>query len=434
MEGDCAMEGTIGALLHAQPVDTSPEERKRSGRPCVGGKGELWDAITHLMMFETDCRTKNGLPGVPYAMKHTMAALREVWTRYAPGVKLGVPPLDCVWIASAADAMIPAISTDVYLSLSDALRFLQALADVSAVLCRRTSEEWITDAHAPRAMFTPAVTAKYAAAIASARPSALHPTPSQKQHFICWADVERLYGTVESMLANAVEHKLGPDAIRTLGWGRFVLALFMPFPGPDNGAPLHVTFGMDVLNHLHVWKQTRASAAGMEVEPAPGTEEPADVAPASVTVPFLYCDVPRGEAYLELPSQLGRPVARVQLQGKIAEAALWVWLQRESAIHRERLFPKRVTTDIVLKRLCKQLQPYVHARTLTAMGLHTSWVTHAFAEVMDLLDVKVRALQLGGCDILPVLQTAVYPSTISSIPRLCFPGDAVNVATLFVDA
>ena len=426
------MEGTIGALLHAQPVDTSPEDRKRSGRPCVGGKGELWDAITQLMLFETDCRTKNGLPGVPYAMKSTMAALREVWTRYAPGVRLGVPPLDCVWIASAADTMIPSILTDVYLDLPDAMKFLQALADVSAVLSRRTSEEWITDAHAPRAMFTPAVTAKYVAAIAAARPRSGHPSPSQKQHFVCWADVERLYATVENFLANAVEYKLGPDAIRTLGWGRFALAMFMPLPGPDNGAPVHVTYGRDVLNHLHVWKGTRAlpTTAAMEEEGAADAE----VAPAGVTVPFLYCDVPRREAYLELPAvHASDAPTRVQLQGSTAEAALWVWLQRESSVHRERLFPKRVTTDIILKRLCKQLQPYVHGRTLTAVGLHTSWVTHACQDVMALLHTRVQTLQLAECDVTAVLHTAVYPSTVSGIPRLCFPGDAVNVATLLAE-
>jgi hypothetical protein len=431
MESDAPMEGTIGALLHAQPVDTSPEDRKRSGRPCVGGRGELWEALTQLMLFETDSRTKNGLPGVPYAMKHTLMALKEVWTRYAPGVRLGVPPLDCVWLAASADAMVPAILTDVYLAPGECRRYLQALVDVTTVLSRRTSQEWITDAHAPRALFTPALISRYAQAVLEATPAPLHPTPCLAQHYVSWADVERLYGAAQEMLAGAVELKLGPDTVRALGWGRFVLALFMPVPGVDNGAPPHVTYGRDVLNQLRVAKPGSSSSSSSSAEAMDTEGEEEEGVPPPRACVFLACDVARKEAWLEVPGVVpSLPPRRVPLTGPATEAALWVWLQRESAVHGERLFPKRVTSDVILKRLSRAMPAHLHGRVLTSMGLHTAWVTHAFHDVLALLQARTQTLQLAGCDAPALLTTAVYPATVAALPRLCFPGDDVHADDL----
>lgn len=414
MDTDCAMEGTIDSLLQAQPVDVLSVDRKRSGRPCVGGKGEVWDNLTAVVVELSEIRTKNGLPGVPYALKNTINALREVWTDYAPGARAGVAPHDFLWISSAAESMITAINTDIYLDSSDCARFLQSLSDVAEILSRRTSSEWLTDAQAPVALYTPELIARYAAAAAQCSPLSLHPTPSLKTHFVCWEDVERVHTACQDMLARAVENKLGSEATRTLGWASLVFTVCAPHPGRDNGAPLTTIAGTDVLNTLKVWKladKTRVVAGDS---------------------PFLVCDSALRTATIGIPNAQG-VYTHYNYSGAAADAFLWAWMQRETSVHGERLLPKRVTADVILRRASKVLSAYLHDKTLSTTGIHIAWTTWAFQDVLALLQQRIHTLQLADCDALSLLRTAVFPSTVSATPRLCFPGDDVTVTALLAE-
>lgn len=396
------LEGTMEDLMQQQPVDTRGE-RKRSGRPCVGGKGELWDGLLQVFLSESHARTKNGLPGVPYAIRNTIGHLKMVWSEYVPGVATGTAPTDFLWIATAADAVIDRITSDIY-ATADCSKYLHALADAAAVLSKRSSSAHVTDIQAPQVLYPPELQAKYRAAAVAGCPRSLHPTPCTSFHYVHYMDLLRLQDAVRTMHNT---EGLSPETARLVGWGNFVMTLLLPVQ--DGAAPLHMQMGGDCfLDELRVWKH---DAAGMAAE----------------GVPVIKVDR-QGDT-----AMLVKGTFTYELSCVARKALQWVYEQRDGAVHMERLLPRRLTADTVLRRLSKgPLKGLLKGKLLTVKGITTTLTTYMLDDVLTMLDSRLKALQLADVDALDILTHGVYPSTVKGIPALFFPGDEVPASALVV--
>lgn len=402
--GNTVLEGTLESLLSAQPVDTRGE-RKRSGRPCVGGKGEVWDQLLQVFLHESHTRTKNGLPGVPYTIKNTLSALKSVWSDYVPDVTAGTAPTDFLWISTCADHLIHAITSDVY-ATADSGKLLHALADAAAVLAKRTSVDHVTDVQAPQVLYPPELQAKYRAAAMAGSPMQLHPSPCTLYHYVRFSDMHRIMQTVQEMRKDST---LSPEAARLLGWGQFVLTLLLPMQG--GAAPLDVQMGLEegsCIDSLRVWKDKQAAQMDKEL-------------------PLIDLNRQTKEGYVLLGG------ASYGLSPEAVDAFEWVYSQREGAMHMERLLPRRLSADVILRRLSKgPLKPLLKGKLLTVKAMRTAWTTHAFHDVLQALDARLEAMNLHCVDPLTTLSRAVLPRTLASLPTLYFPGDDVPASALVV--
>ena len=417
VSSDAVMEGTMSDLLQAQPVETR-EDRKRAGRPAVGGRGEIWDALQRAFLADGHVKTKNGLPGVPYSVRNTLTAIKTVWSEYAPGVVPGAAPADWMWLATAADSVIQSITHDVY--ATDGAKFLHALADTCAVLARRATSEHVTDAQAPIVLYTEELQAKYRTAAVHGRPLSLHPTPSALHHHVAYEDWVRMRDWVRRQwhqgiaLAAAMGKEQSPELARLLGWAN--LALSFQLPVFDNGAPLDVRYA-DALTHGSLLDTLVVAKAGAPLPKGEHNTVHYD-RDAKTAVITLAAGTPK-EAVLVLPAP-------------VSEAVEWAFTQRDSAVHMERLLPRRLSVDVILRRLSRNgpLKACLKGKVLTAAGCRMAWTTHAFADALGELSAAIERVGLGAVDPLTVLAAAVYPRTLEGVQPLLLLGDDIPAAAL----
>jgi hypothetical protein len=105
--------------------------------------------------------------------------------------------------------------------------------------------------------------------------------------------------------------------------------------------------------------------------------------------------------------------------------------QRDTAVHMERLLPRRLSVDVILRRLSKgPLKTSLKGKTLTGAAAHTAWTTHAFKDALDALDKSMDMYKLSAVDPISVVQRAVYPRIASAVPALLMAGDDVPASAL----
>lgn len=417
---DAVMEATMSDMLQAQPVETK-EDRKRSGRPTVGGKGEAWNALLRVFLEDGNVKTKNGLPGVPYSVRATMAAVKMVWSEYAPGVTSGSAPTDWLWLATSADSIVAAITGDVY-ATAESSRYLHALADVCSVLARRTSNAHVTDAQAPCVLFTEDLQGKYRAAAQAGSPMSLHASPCVLHHHVSYADWQRVQQAVIQMQTKQREEGpeakgFSPETLRLLGWADCALSLMLPMR--DGEAPLDVAY--------HALPSMQAEGLFVDSLVVVRTGEP--LPPKGV---YNTVELDRATKVASLTLGAGSVSAvKVALSDHAAAALEWVMGQRETAVHMERLLPRRLTVDVILRRLSKgALKPSLKGKVLTGGAALMAWTTHAFADALDALDKTMDRYKLSAVDPIAVAQRAVYPRLASAVPPLLMAGDDVPAAAL----
>jgi len=421
---EAGMEGTMADMLQAQPVETK-EDRKRSGRPTVGGKGEAWDGLLQVFLSDGTVKTKNGLPGVPYSVRATLAALKIVWSDYAPAVTTGSAPTDWLWLATSADAIIAAITGDVY-ATAESSKYLHALADVCSVLARRTSNAHVTDAQAPPVLYTPELQGKYRAAADAGSPMSLHASPCVLHHHVAFSDWKRLYAAVEALRVNKYGEghegkECSPETLRLLGWADFIMGMLLP--QAEDKAPL------DVMHSTLASMQSDGLLVDSLVIVKPG--EPL---PPKGHINAVEYDKAAQKVTLTLNA--GSPGAvKVELSPRTTAALLWVMGQREGAMHMERLLPRRLSVDVVLRRLSRGvLKASLKGKVLTGAAALTAWTTHAFADALNALDASMERYTLASVDPITVLQRAVYPRIASAVPPLILPSDDVPASALTSEA
>jgi hypothetical protein len=417
------MEGTMADMLQAQPVQTR-EDRKRSGRPTVGGKGEAWDSLLSVFLADGSVKTKNGLPGVPYSVRSTLTAVKIVWSDYAPGVTAGSAPTDWLWLATSADAIIAAITGDVY-ATGESSRYLHALADVCAVLARRTSSAHVTDAQAPVVLYTAELQGKYRAAAEAGSPMTLHASPCVLHHHVAYPDWVRLYDAVAQLQAKQRQEgpegkEFSPETLRLLGWADFAMGMLLPMR--DGEAPLDVTWAtLPGMSGEGLLVDSLVVAKTGEPLPTRGVYNTVEYDRATQTAAITLAAGTAG-------------ATRLDLSPRVAAALVWVMGQRESAVHMERLLPRRLTVDVILRRLSKgALKPSLKGKVLTGNAALVSWTTHAFATALDALDKSMSLYKLDAVDPISVVQRAVYPRIASAIPPLLMAGDDVPAAALVAE-
>lgn len=416
-------------LMLSNPVDVRGD-RKRSGRPCIGGRGELWSQLLSLLLSGAANRTKNGLPGIPYAIRNTVQSLKVVWSLYAPAVTSGAAPADFLWLSTSATALVDAMTNDTTLSSAACSQHLYALADVARALGQRTSDAHVTAVQAPQALFTPALEEAYRLAGSRCCPTTLYPAPPVLRNYVSLPDVSRLLAFTLSTLEERARVGHTPELVRLLHWGTFVLTFLLPFAG--EALPLDLLLKRERPGGVSV----TAAAEDSPVPPPTPLTRPYIVdglcvwrhAGGGEAPSYPAVSTEDGAYVVHLSRTLQAPVPR---DGPAHKSLQWVLEQREGAAHGERLLPRRLTVDTVLRRLSTGAwSPVLKGRTLTGKLVLTAWTTDAFASVLSALDERLQALRLADADALDVLRLSVFPCTIQAVPPLHFPGDHVLASAL----
>lgn len=395
----------MDVLLEAQPVQLR-EERKRSGRPCIGGRSDLWDKLTQVFLKDGQTRTKNGLPGVPYAVKNTIAALRSVWSDNVPDVSAGDAPVDLHWLSTHADAIIASLTTDAYTDSTVSSFALLSLAGAVSALRERDTDTHVTEKVAPRVLYTQELQARYKAAAHAGVPRHLYPTTSTLRHFVSFPDVRRLGQFTGALLDGTVT----PELSRLLHWGLFVFSLLLPIDGSDTPIDMALSAVPVWIDALRAWK----------IDTPP---------PCDTLVPYLSLHKTTREARIHLSG------STTVLNDKLYDLAEWVMQQKEGLKHMERILPRRLTADGILRRMSQgPLKPSLQGKLLTVRGIRSAWTTYALHDVLQLLDTRIEALQLQAIDPLTLFSTALFPRTVEHVAPVFIPGDAVAAASLVVGA
>jgi hypothetical protein len=395
----------------------SAASKKRSGRPCIGGRGESWDKLLACFQEDAAMKTKNGLPGVPYALKSMLAHLKYVWTSYVPDVDIAIAPTEWRWLADKAPAITERIVKDVY-STGVKFKYLAALAQAVKLLGRRTSSVHVTDAEAPVGAFTAEVHETYAAASKAAAPPKLHPAPTQTQNFVKLSQLRELHAYVRKL---RVAKETGSETARLYGWADVVFSVSL-YDTPLNMYASAASAKLDLLNTLVMDHKSHADPA----VPTPA----ADVAKHNTISGDRSITLRRGVD--------GAPVVWTPKEEDGREALDWAWRQRaEGADHLERFLPRRLSVDHILKRMCRTaaLKKIMGGRVLTSELLRTAYVTAAFESSLDALHASVDRLRLHAVDPLLVLSHGLYPRTLG-IDRdaIAFPPAITPASELLVDA
>lgn len=383
-------------------------KRKRSGRPCVGGKGNSWNTL--LSFFQHDVKAakpKNGLPGVPYTLKNTVSALKTVWTLYMPdAVDRSASPEQWRWLVDSSDGIIEKIMGDVY--TPGAGKLLQALSDACALLAKRTTGDYVTDEQAPLELFTQAVVDKYAKAAQACSPTVLTLADPAMKNFVSFADVQRLRERM-SELERVPDQNA--DTLRMLAWGHLVLEFCSPADGVPDSIRIPPRVKTDFLNNLMI---DRGQPLDKDVN----------------TVAQVGGDI------LISVRKNAHPYVR-KLEGKAKALMNWALSQRTGAEHLERLLPRRLNTDRILRRLSKgPLKPALEGRTLTASGLRSAWVSHHCREVLQSVEQQLlERMGLEKADPLQVLSYGILPKYVDTVKTLAIaPLVAANASELVADA
>lgn len=381
-------------------------KRKRSGRPVVGGgdkkdasSAASWTAL--LGVFQHDvkaAKTKNGLPGVPYTLKNTVAALKMVWSMYTPGVDASQTPTEWTWIVKSADAIIEKITTDVYNPGTGKL--LSALSEACSMLAKRSNEEYVKNTEAPVELYTQEVCDKYAHASHACSPTALTlPDPVMK-NFVSFEDLMVLRQRVADQFDGTVktDHSENAETVRLMGWSLMIFAFSLPEDAVPDNACQPKAVKTEFLNTLCIAK------GGAPIDKDVNTV-------AQV-----------GEDIILTLRKATVPQAR-KLEGAQKAAVQFALAQRAGADHLDRLYPRRLHTDKALRRLSKgPLKDVLQGRVLTAAGLRAAWVSHHCRDVLAAVEQKLLA-RMGAdrVDPLQVLSYGVLPKHAAAIAGLCIP-------------
>lgn len=379
---ELSLETTEG-MIEAMASPAAP--RKRSGRPVVGGKGESWDHLLKFFLVHLESKTKNGLPGVPYSLKAMVNGLRNVWHSYVPGVDVEVAPTEWSWLATAADAIIERILSDSYCLMAPV--YLQALADASEYLAGCTYTGIVSAEH--RALFTPKLVQAYAEAAGKTTAFPMTPSYGFTQHGFTWDSLITLHDYIRELRAHSLT--LTPDNVRLLTWADVIFTLLVPRTFEGDLAYMAAS-SPEYVNSLVMDRDGSAPGGKVRILPS-------GLITSSMGVSF------------NLPEDL----------------ATWAFAQREDAKPTARLLPRRLTVDIVLRRLCKgPLAPCVGDHVLTLAHISTAVNSEMFKDVMEQLQ-KVMVRLGSKVDPLPLLAKAVYPSHMANIMPVLVP--VVRAAT-----
>lgn len=401
------MEQSLQEVSVAAATATSTTgKRKRSGRPVVGGgdkkdsaSAASWTALLNVFQHDVKAaKTKNGLPGVPYTLKNTLAALKMVWSMYTPGVDATQPPTEWTWLVGSAGGIIEKIMADVYNPGTGKL--LAACGEACAMLAKRSNEEYVKNAEAPVEIYTQEVCDKYAHAAHACSPTALSlPDPVMK-NFVDYTDLCLLKERVADQFTGRVrtEHSDNAETMRLMGWAMLVFAFSLPEDAVPDNACQPKSIKTEFLNTLCI-----AKGGG-------------DIDKDVNTVSKL------GEDIILTLRKATVPQVR-KLEGEQKKMVEWALEQRSGAEHLDRLYPRRLHTDKALRRLSKgPLKDVLAGRTLTAAGLRAAWVTHHCRDVLAAVEQRLLA-RMGAdrVDPLLVLSYGVLPKHAAAIAGLAIP-------------
>lgn len=379
-----SVEGTVEELVHAHSMESGLGKRKRAGRPTVGGRGAIWDQLQQAFINTDSTRTKNGLPGVPYTVKHALTRLKGVWSNYGPNVQPGMAPTDWCWLVDYTIDIVSAVKRDLD-AANDAQSLFLSLADAVRVL--RVSG---LGGGSTFTLAAPAAESAYKDAAASCEIVSLQPVPALLSNYIGWQDWLRVRDYVEKLMKNANS----PENARLLGWTRYVLSLLLPPIEDSTAVPVHVLY--------------------------PGVSD-------SLTV----FDVNMQECSITVKEG----VKAIIVPPSVQAALQWAVTTRDASSKRERLLPRRLTTDSLLSRVSRGLlKGILKGKDLSIRCCEAAWTTHAFSATLDALDKDTARLDVRSegkrIDVLRLLGQGLYPSTVVSAPALRFPDDDVLVADL----
>lgn len=399
------------AVVTASVPGVAGNKRKRNGRPCVGGKGGSWTALLSFFQYDIKAaKPKNGLPGVPYTLKNTISALKTVWTLYMPdAVDRSAAPEQWRWMVDSADGIIEKIMGDVY--TPGAGKLLQALSDACSMLAKRDPElmlSHVTDEQAPLELFTQAVIDKYAKAAQACSPTVLTLADPAMKNFVSYTDVQRLRERM-SELERVPDQNA--DTLRILAWGHLVLEFSSPADGVPDSIRIPPRIKTDFLNNLLIDR-------GKPLDKDANTV-------AQV-----------GEDVILTVRKNASPYMR-KLEGKAKALMSWALAQRAGADHLERLLPRRLNTDRILRRLSKgPLKPALEGRTLTAAGLRSAWVSHHCRDVLQSVEEQLlERMGLEKADPLQVLSYGILPKYVDTVKALTIPAlHATSASELVADA
>lgn len=407
-------ESQVADALCAHPLPGAAEDmlgkRKRSGRPVLGGKGGSWDALVQCILADAHTpKPKNGLPGIPHAVRALIAHLKLVWSNYVPHVDVTLAPTDFRWMATAQDGILAALRKDSKLKADTAHDMLKALHDACTYLRDRVNGEWIAWADAPRELYTDAVLQAYKEAVEDTKGKMLAPPPSFLRHMITFDDMCAMQTFLHAM---RTEGAANPDTLRMLGWAEVVLACWIPEDKGDIPLAMRaamVTPNTDILNSMTIARANEPNVGSMADPTVPALPTLIETVSASED----------GVQHLEIVSGHGK--LRMPLEGKFKAIMRWALAQRAHAPSGERLLPRRLNSDTILRRVSRTvLSKYLgEDRILSTAILRSAWVTHHCAAVLSALET---ALPLDCVDSpLHILSHGLIPSHAHGIRPLLMP-------------
>lgn len=370
------------------------EKRKRSGRHKVGGKGDSWTALQNFLQLDaTGVKPRNGLPGVPYVIKNMVAALKTVWSLYTPDIDPAKAPAHWKWIALQHKEITAKIMGDVY--TPGASKLLQALADVSSMFAKRASVTHIKDEEAPVDMFTAEVIEGYSQAAQACNPSVLALSNPLMTNFVPLENLQDIKARIAELMTNPA---ITADDLRMLNWGGLVMELSLPSEGVPDSIRVHPSLKTDILNTIVLDK---------------GKALDKDVNSIAQVGDDLVLSFRRG---------VSTPYIR-KLEGQAKTLMQWALAQRASADHLEHLYPRRLNTDRILRRLCKSaLKPFTGGRVLTSNNIRSAWVSYHCRDV--LASVEQHMLDKPGLEKTSPLQVLAYgvlPKHVDGLKKFTVP-------------
>lgn len=348
--------------------------RKRPGRPIAGGADAdgVWKALTEKFLGDSKFKTKNGLPGIPYALKEIIIHLKEAWSDYSDEVlacdSADEAPKTWDWCWDKAAEFCTVILDDVH--CSNAAGMLRALGAVCDLFGKKEAVK------------------EYMEAEASTACGPLEPSYAIKKHGIKLSDLLKCRDYIR---AKKREDANTPDTLRILGWGDVLLSILLNEsgvqPGIEHLRPAFVN-DLDLLTGEDL-PQPESSHVGQE-------------------------------GVLYLWNSTTKSHDAVRLTSAEAKAAIaWAFAQREGGKTGDRFLPRRLSVETILSRLSKgPLSVPLKGRQLKMDHVYTVMMTHLYAEVLLALE-KVSVPQEHHFHI---LTKTVFPSLLeASLPDLVYP-------------
>ena len=374
------MEGTIEELSAAVGVG---EPYKQAGRAPLGGADRaVWEALAEKLA--QGVKTKNGLPGIPYAIKEKVQTLKAVWSEFEAGAGTAHSPVGWEWLVTDAELRADRISKHLWPGKENhAPDYLSVLAYVTQSLYPEHAASYTA----------------YNSAYLACTPVPHCLTPAERSHWVSWPDWLRIKDHVDALFA-APDN--GPELTRLLGWCRCLFALLC-----------HPS--------LVQWEAPHGQAySALDKLTLCLTDEPnsATVFPCLVTRPGTPV---RYELYTGFEE-------RVYSLGRETSPFAWARSMRSNMVEGERLLPRRSTADGLLHRLSVgPLATLLRGRILTVRGARLARCSHELKHVMTALDDYLAALGMEGVQhaVPALLAASIRPSSLAAgvQQKLTFPGD-----------